>query len=86
MFRLLTFNDYNFGINSNFSLPPMSTSNRLGRIHRKEDIQPLKETLGKWSVEDVLKRGQGGFQISTEPATEDNGHGLLGCKGQEKNE
>lgn len=78
------------GINSNFSLSPMLTlqcyDQRLGRIHRKEDTQPLKETLRKGSAEDVLKRELWGFQISTEPATEDIGYGLLGCTGQVKNE
>lgn len=88
-------------MDSNFSQSPKPTlhllgDHRLGRIHRKEDIQPLRETLMEWSVGDVFKRGLKGMEIRTASGTEDKSHGagavlcflpaFLACKGQVKNE
>lgn len=69
-----------WGMDSNFSLSPKSTlhflgGRRLGRIHRKEDIQPLRETIMEWSVGGVFKRGLRGMEIRTASGTEDTGHG-----------
>lgn len=88
-------------MDSNFSLSPKTTlrflgGRRLGRIHRKEDIQPLRETIMERSVGGVFKRGLRGMEIRIASGTEDTGHGpgtilcfltaFLGCKGQVKNE
>ena len=72
-------------MDSNFSVSLMPTlhyreDHRLGRIHRKEDIQPLRETRMECSVGDVfMDWGVGAAGLALRSALchpEDNGQEL----------
>lgn len=89
------------GKDSNFSLSLKPSlhflgHHRLGRIHRKEDIQPLRDTYG---VECRVCVQEGAEGLGDQPRVRHWGQGLcgagtvlcflpvfLGCKGQVKNE